>query len=355
MDILNFISWIKGSRVFTTVDPNKTLLPVGIKDNKRGDDYLAGAISVADFITQIGPGQVGPQGPQGVQGVQGIQGNQGLQGNQGIQGNTGAQGTAGNSVTILGSVADLAAFLVGPGASPGANIGDAWILLSDGSLMTWNGTIWFDAGDIQGPPGATGATGATGAQGVQGNQGIQGVQGIQGIQGPAGLPGLFAQTALSTPVTFATGEQSLFGVGVGSLTVPANAFSVGDSFTTKLCGPITCANNQNIRIRVKTNGVTLIDTGNINMPQTTNQVFDLAIDFTITKIGGAGVAELFANSLYSYNKDANYSIEGVNKGVINNTTFNTTINNTLNITAEWISNNAANSIRSQNFVLTKVY
>jgi hypothetical protein len=53
MDILNFISWIKGSRVFTNVDPNKTLLPVGLKDDRRGDNYLAGAISVADFITQL--------------------------------------------------------------------------------------------------------------------------------------------------------------------------------------------------------------------------------------------------------------------------------------------------------------
>lgn len=167
--------------------------------------------------------------------------------------------------------------------------------------------------------------------------------------------GLFAQIALSTPVTFATGEQSLFGVGVGTLTVPANAFSVGDSFTCKLCGPMSCANNQNIRIRVKSNGLVLIDTGTITMPQLTNKVFDLAIDFTITKIGGAGVAELYANSLYSYNKDSNNQIEGVNNGIINSTTFNTTIINTLDVTAEWLSNNAANSIRSQNFVLSKVY
>lgn len=33
MDILNFISWIKGRRVFTTVDPNITLLPVGVTIN----------------------------------------------------------------------------------------------------------------------------------------------------------------------------------------------------------------------------------------------------------------------------------------------------------------------------------
>jgi len=55
MDILNFISWIKGKRQVTSVDPAQTLLPVGLKDGRRDDEYLAGAISVQDFITQIGP------------------------------------------------------------------------------------------------------------------------------------------------------------------------------------------------------------------------------------------------------------------------------------------------------------
>jgi len=55
MDILNFISWIKGGRTVTTVDPAKTLLPVGLKDNRRDDGYLAGAISVQDLVTQLTP------------------------------------------------------------------------------------------------------------------------------------------------------------------------------------------------------------------------------------------------------------------------------------------------------------
>jgi hypothetical protein len=54
MDILNFISWIKGGRVVNTVNPSKTLLPVGLKDNRRDDAYLAGAISVEDLAAQIG-------------------------------------------------------------------------------------------------------------------------------------------------------------------------------------------------------------------------------------------------------------------------------------------------------------
>jgi hypothetical protein len=55
MDILNFISWIKGKRLVTTVDSAKTLLPVALKDNRRDDDYLTGAITVQDLAAQITP------------------------------------------------------------------------------------------------------------------------------------------------------------------------------------------------------------------------------------------------------------------------------------------------------------
>jgi hypothetical protein len=55
MDILNFISWIRGNRVVTTVDPAKTLIPVGLKDGRRDDEYLAGAITVQELAAQIAP------------------------------------------------------------------------------------------------------------------------------------------------------------------------------------------------------------------------------------------------------------------------------------------------------------
>ena len=74
MDILNFISWIKGGRVVTSVNPSQTLIPVGLKDNRRGDDYLAGAISVDDLAAQMPAGPQGPQGPIGATGLQGVAG-----------------------------------------------------------------------------------------------------------------------------------------------------------------------------------------------------------------------------------------------------------------------------------------
>jgi hypothetical protein len=300
-----------------------------------------GWLNLDKLIKDIaGEGTVGPQGPQGPQGVEGP---------QGIQGDTGPQGTAGNSVTILGSYADYAAFLAGAGSMPGANVGDAWILLSDGSLMSWNGTNWFDAGDIKGPPGDQGP------QGIQGPQGEQGIQGIQGVPGTSGSNGLFAQTALGTIITPILGETSLIGTGVGSLSVPANAFQVGDSFTAKICGYLSCANNEDIHIRVKSDGNVIADAGVFRLNIATNKYFEIALDFTITKIGGLGVAELFTNGQFSYNKNANSNIDGTNFALVDSTAFDTTILNTLSVTAEWITSNVANKIQSQNSVLTRVY
>ena len=50
MDILNIISWVKGKRQVTSVDPTKSLIPVAQKDDRRDDGYLTGVISVEDLL-----------------------------------------------------------------------------------------------------------------------------------------------------------------------------------------------------------------------------------------------------------------------------------------------------------------
>ena len=177
---------------------------------------------------------------------------------------------------------------------------------------------------------------------------------ISGIS-PINIGGLFAQTALSIPIANTIVESSLIGTGVGSLTVPANGFSIGDSFTVKMCGNLSCANNETIHIRIKSNGIVIGDLGVFPMKISTNKQFELIVDFTITKIGGPGVAELFVNGQYSYNQNAAGVLDGNNFALISNTTFDTTIINTLTITGQWGLANPANSIQSQNFVLNKIY
>lgn len=167
--------------------------------------------------------------------------------------------------------------------------------------------------------------------------------------------GLYAQTALGTVITNTIVETSLVGPGVGSLSVPPNFFKVGDSFIAKMCGNLSSESNEDLSIRVESNGNDIADPGIIKLNLTTNKFFELIIDFTITKIGAAGVAELFVNGQFSYNKNANTNIDGRNFALINNTTFDTTVLNTLTITAQWASAKIGNSIQSQNFVLNKTY
>ncbi len=182
------------------------------------------------------------------------------------------------------------------------------------------------------------------------------VTGPPGPQGPPGpSDGLFAQTANSTPITATTVESSLVNGGVGTMSVPANGFAVGDSFRVIVGGVLNSANNQTIRIRVKAGSVVLLDSGAQPITNITNDVFSLNVDFTIRQIGGVGVASIVSLGSFHYTKTSNASIQGFAFNVVNSTTFNTTISNTLDITVQWGSNNAGNSIFSDIFVLNKIY
>jgi hypothetical protein len=237
MDILNFISWIRGKRVVTSVDPNKTLLPVGLKDPRRDDAYLAGAITVQDFIGQITPGATGPTGPQGPQGLQGIagpQGNQGATGPAGIQGPSGVQGIQGNP---------------GPVGPAGLTWEGSWIpgvSYTVNDSVGYNGASWYCIAPTSGttPPNLATANwallasqGAQGPQGIQGLQGIQGAVGPQGIQGPIGLTGATGAQGPLGPIgpTGAQGIQGVPGpVGPAGLNwqgswVSGNSYNVDDA------------------------------------------------------------------------------------------------------------------------------
>ena len=152
MDILNFISWIRGRRVVTSADPATSLLPVALKDGNRDDSYLTAGISVQNFATQVSavipPGAQGPIGPQGVPGP------------------------------------------VGPA---GLNWQGAWSALSSyvaDDAVGFGGASYFCINAI-GPGGANPPADPTSwaLLASQGAVGPQGPQGIQGPQGPAGAGG----------------------------------------------------------------------------------------------------------------------------------------------------------------------
>ena len=170
------------------------------------------------------------------------------------------------------------------------------------------------------------------------------------------VTGLFAQTGNSTVISGTTVETTLINGGVGTLSVPANAFAVGDSFRVVMGGAMSAANNQTIKFKVKSGSVVFIDSGAQPLTSSiSNDVWELNVDFTVRQVGAAGVASIVTIAKFAYTKQNNNTVQGFGINGINNTTFDTTTINTIDITAQWGSTNAGNSIYSDIFILNKTY
>ena len=210
MDILNFISWIKGRRQVTTVDPARTLIPLGLKDGRRDDEYLAGAITVEDFVAQYGTGPQGPPGTNGAPGPTGAPGATGATGATGSQGPTGSQGVA------------------GPVGAAGLNFVGAFdntLGYSIDDVVFFGGSSYVALMNIPAPTPPTVLPNPdidTVSWNFLAVAGLTGPQGPQGIQG-AGSPN-FASVG-----SFAT--SSVTPVILTSILIPANTFTGQSAFT----------------------------------------------------------------------------------------------------------------------------
>lgn len=176
--------------------------------------------------------------------------------------------------------------------------------------------------------------------------------GASGTGSPVG--GLFAQTG-DSPNNNTIIETTLIDGGVGTLTVPANGFSVGDSFSVVMGGKISCANGSPITIRIKSGPAILATTGLISLPQITNKNWELELSFTIRQIGVGGVASIVTHGDFLYLRDSSSGFEGITFSTVENTVFDTTISNTLDITAQWSTLNVNNVFYSEIFTLSKTY
>jgi hypothetical protein len=167
--------------------------------------------------------------------------------------------------------------------------------------------------------------------------------------------GLFAQTGNSTPVTATTTAATIIDGGVGTLTVPAGVFKVGDSFRVDMGGVMSAKNNDTLRIGLKSGAVDLAQSALMVMPGVTNQVWHMSVNFTVRAIGAAGTAELVTLAQFHILKVASGTQQGFAWNEVNNTTFSTTTSNTLDIQAQWSSSSALNSIYSDICILNKIY
>jgi hypothetical protein len=167
------------------------------------------------------------------------------------------------------------------------------------------------------------------------------------------LYGLYSQTVQSATINTAP-EQSIIGTGVGTLSVPANGFSVGDSFHGKIGGKINATGGggrSEIIIKIKTGTTVLATTGAFDLDNATNQGWECELDFTIASLGATG--SICTNGNFAYTKDGSRQVFGYIFQDVQ--TIDTTVANTLDITVEWNVLNGGDDIYSANFVLYKTY
>lgn len=177
---------------------------------------------------------------------------------------------------------------------------------------------------------------------------------VRQIPGPT-VYGLFAQTGNSTVISATTVESTLINGGAGTLTIPANGFSIGDSFRADFGGVASFKNNDTIQIKIKAGSIILADSGPQTMVGATDDVWQLSANFTIRQLGTAGNASIVTLGVFHTTKQSNASPEGFAFNTVNNTTFDTTVSNTLDVTIQFSSNSALNKIYSDIFVLNKIY
>lgn len=169
------------------------------------------------------------------------------------------------------------------------------------------------------------------------------------------MTGFYSQTADSTTITNTTTETTLIGSGVGSLSVPANTFKVGNAYIVRMGGVLNSQNNTPIEIKLKSGSIILGTTGLISLNASTTNIWQMDITFVIRAIGIAGVANIKSHFIFSYEENSNdkFSSKGIDTN--NNTTFDTTILNTLDITATWGVASPINQIHSTVLNLNKMF
>jgi hypothetical protein len=178
---------------------------------------------------------------------------------------------------------------------------------------------------------------------------------VKAINNLSPTGGVYMTTSSANIITSTTTETSLLvgSAGIGSLTIPANGFTVS-SYHLNLSGRFSSKNGDTATLRLKTGSV---DMGSIvsDLTGSTNESFEIEVDFSIRVLGGSGTAEISTNFDFTFSDGSTQNWRGDRNVEVNSTTFSTEISNTLDITVQFNSTSVNNSIQCLQVILTKTY
>lgn len=151
---------------------------------------------------------------------------------------------------------------------------------------------------------------------------------------------MFVQTAdknINTSVV----ETTLFGTGIGTLTLPADALTISKTLRLTMRGFFSRTSG-NITIRFKLGGTTIVATATASSGAGANDGFEIVVDLTTRTIGAGG-------SVIAQGRFTNLNTGGILEMVsVATTAINTTIAQIIDLTLQFSISNAGNTITSTN-------
>lgn len=154
----------------------------------------------------------------------------------------------------------------------------------------------------------------------------------------------FTQTA-DKVIANTTTETTMFGTGVGSLTVPANSLVAGRTYRIKMKGYASGTNGDTSAIKVKLGGAELASS-TATWQTLTDVNFALEFDFTCRTTGATGTVVGNGYTLVSSGQGfSTVTMRALKDGV---QTINTTINNAIDLTYQWSSASTGNTVTVTN-------
>lgn len=158
---------------------------------------------------------------------------------------------------------------------------------------------------------------------------------------------IFTGTSNGPIITATALEASILPLTyVGGLQVFQDQFKQGDAFHMILAGLFSSAAGNTLTLRWKINGITQA-TQVITLVLTSNEHFEIEVDWVIRQIGGPGVADIATNWDFTYSDSGASQFRGDRYTYINNTTFSTVGANILSMTAQFSTASASNYLMTQ--------
>ena len=157
---------------------------------------------------------------------------------------------------------------------------------------------------------------------------------------------VFTQIADKT-VANTTTETTIFGTGSGSLTLPANTFTVGKTVRCKFKGYTSGLNGTSATINIKIGGTTIC-TSTSNLPAAlSNTYWELEFDITCRTTGTTGM--IIGQGKTTVAEGIGFATVTIRPLQMTSTaTVNTTISNTIDCTYTWGTASTSNTITSTN-------